>query len=200
MNSNKKILRWCLLFLSVFVVYACNIKNTDTFKDESVFQLSILTRDVGAFDKGLGQDWETAWPTLQNAFPNKIEYTFFEDDVESYDWSNQVITLTSPVTDKFLDDSTIILGNRDVGYLRDRAFVVSYAGELIYGGLFLREMPVATAFNYPVSDYSLSNDRVIFKLRPYHQVFEIPSDDPGWGRIKDERVKELFDQLGKLVE
>jgi hypothetical protein len=168
--------------------------------DTPLFQISILDDDIGAFDKGLGQDWETAWPTLQKAYPSKVEYSFTEDDIESYDWSNQIITLTPQASENFLKNSTAILNKHSLDYIHGYAFVTVYESTPIYGGIFMPNIPIATAYSYPIIYPDIVDGQILFKIRSRHMDFETKHDSPEWKRIKDERVKTLFERLGKLAK
>ena len=117
-----------------------------------------------------------------------------DSDIESYDWSDQTITLTETISSQL--ETTI--GGDPSYHLDQSAFVVTLDGKRLYGGLFLK-IGSARGTDYPVIYVeSFEREKVIFQVQPCH---------PSW-RICESRLKEievidiynLFNKQGKLVQ
>ena len=185
---------------------SCNVtgENTQMSKD-SEFQLAVLDERIKIFPKGLGQDWQTAWPVLQAAYPSNVAYTISARDIDSYDWSEQIITLNTQasvaILDKFYVTDTHCENNQNKKTcLLSRAFVVVYQGAPLYGGIFLADQPMAARFQYPIIYPMLTaNEHIAFIIRPYTSITKTYGADD-WLLIKDERIEALFAGLGKLTK
>jgi hypothetical protein len=194
-------------FLSLILTIAsCEIldKGVQMEKDPA-FQLAILEEDITASPQGLGIDWQTAWPILQAAYPSQTVYVITEYDVDSYDWSEQVIILnvrkSKALLERFnitFDDCGMKLNNREC--LCDRAFVIAYQGTPLYGGITLWSNPtLAASHRYPVIYPTLSDGgNITLAIYPYKSLSKKYREED-WYLIRNESIEDLFDELGKLV-
>lgn len=206
--------KWFLFLVMMFVLISCDTQNKGVQMDgEPVFQFAILDQGLTASAPGLGYDWQTAWPILQSAYPSQISYTITEYDIERYDWSTQVITLNARASEAVfqqfhvtIDDCSI--ENSDKECLLKRAFIVTYNGEPLYGGIFIPDYPMPTRYQYPIIYTSLSGKgQLNLIIRPYKSVskrymaedYKLYSAEE-WSLIKDKRIEDLFSQLGTLVK
>lgn len=209
MNPNRvSLIALSVIFFLVILlsIISCNAAGEETqMKKDSEFQLAVLDQRIKIFPKGLGQDWQTAWPVLQTAYPSNVAYIISEHDIDNYDWSKQIITLTSQASTTILERfyvSAIDCENNDnkKACLLSRAFVVVYQGSPLYGGIFLADQPMAARFQYPIIYLIFTTDEhVAFIIRPYTSITKTYGEDD-WFRIKDERIKAFFAGSGKLTK
>jgi hypothetical protein len=171
---------------------------------DHVFEIVIIDSDIHTIPKGIGQDWETAWPILQSSYPDKVVYRINEYDVANYAWSEQEITLTNEASKRISQEFFIDLDGchqNPEDCLFGRAFVVAYQDSPLYGGIFLEDFPFQLSFRYPIIYPKFSNDgSIIFTIRPYTSIskYYVYAEND-WYLIKDERIEVLFDKLGKLI-
>ena len=203
-NSLSVLARIFLLALLSSLI-SCNVtsENAQISKD-SEFQLVVLDYEVTRYG-GLGQDWQTAWPVLQAAYPSHVEYTISAGAIDSYDWSEQIIYLTDQASvamlDKYEVTSEDCHKNRGKVCVIPQAFLVVYQGEPLYGGIFwIKDDMVAYAIMYPIIASMTTDDgHVAFIIRPYKSISKTYSADD-WLLIKDKRIEALFAELGKLTK
>lgn len=148
------------------------------------FQLIILNEDW--HDLQLRYEYNTAYPNLTAADKSNPLFTIGLDEIESYDWTWQAITLTPdatsrlievlPISDKEGVRSLIELkeslgwGNPLENALYIHPFVVMVNNEMLYGGIFLD--PISQmAIDYPVIRISLVNGQAVLYLLPVHIPF-----------------------------
>lgn len=174
-------------------------------EQHSIFQLAILDEELTASAQGIGQDWQTAWPILQLAYPSQVSYAITEYDVESYDWGKQVITLNIAVSEAILKQFNLTFDDcgtyREKECLSHRAFVVAYDSMPLYGGITFWPQPILPPrFQYPVIYPALSDEgHITFTIRPYKALNKDFSEED-WSLIKDKKIEGLFDGLGKLIK
>lgn len=195
-----------VLLLGILVgLTSCSFtkENTEVNKNP-MFQLVILDEQIKIFPRGLGQDWQTAWPVLQSAYPSNTAYIINESDIESYNWSEQIITLTAQASAAVLQTYNppsvdCQKGNNKKVCLLSRAFVVVYDGAPLYGGIFWVDY-TATSFQYPIIYPMLSPEgSLTFTVRPHTSLTGMFGSDD-WILIKDERIMSLFAELGTLTK
>ena len=203
-NSLPVLARIFLLALLSSLI-SCDVlgENAQISKD-SEFQIAVLGYQSKTGPAGLGNSWQTAWPVLQEAYPSHVEYTISVDDIASYDWSEQIISLTTQASTAMLDKyevtNTDCVKNRGKVCVIRQAFVVVYQGEPLYGGIFwIKDDMGAEAILYPIIASIVTDDgHVAFIIRPDNSIFDHSADD--WLLIKDKRIEELFAELGKLTK
>jgi len=127
------------------------------------FQLHILKEDWYQLD--LGYERERAWIILKEADLDSSSFVITEDDIESYDWSEQSIMLTLEATTK-LRESTSSHSGFD---MMEKGFVVTLNNEWLYGGVVL-ESGSPMAIEYPVLYPATYGERTVFRLRPVHPI------------------------------
>jgi len=142
---------------------------------------------------------EKCWPILKQANLNSNDFVISQDDIETYDWSSQTITLTSQATNQLnthFSANPSNLGSNRV------AFVVTLDGEWLYGGIFLdlSEQP----YSFPLIFTDFSGTQAVFYLRPgalRRPVQDYQQYNASQRKIIEiGRVHDLFKGLGKLVE
>ena len=204
-RNSRSVLVMIFLLALLLSLISCNVtgENTQASKD-SEFQLVVLDYQVTRYGE-LGHNWQTAWPVLQAAYPSHAACTISADAIDSYDWSEQIITLTTQASVAILDiyevTSEDCRKNRDKVCLIRLAFVVVYQGKPLYGGIFwIKDYMGAEAFLYPIIYSMITADgRVAFIIRPNNLSSETYSADD-WLLIKDKRIEALFAELGKLTK
>lgn len=196
----------------IFTLISCNTQGETSQENEGpVFQFSILSKDFTDSASGLGYDWQSIWPILQSAYPTKVSIGINEYDIEHYDWTAQVITLSLTASESLLQKFNFTIEdceNKKNGRecLLNRAFIVSHNGVPLYGGIFIPDYPAPIKREYPIIYPALSREGcVTLTLRPYKSVSKRyqPEDyklynDQEWALIKDPNLKDLFEHLGKL--
>jgi hypothetical protein len=173
--------------------------STPSVKSEGSFHLHILQGDLDSLE--LRSDLRAAWDIIQRVYPTTIAFSLTEDDVESYDWSEQVIVFTPEASSSLIStlagsDSEKLSPAQILGY---RAFLVTLNNKPLYGGVFMFPMS-AMRINYPVIYAQFAEEKLSFKIRPIHSVIGYSSVEPHWNGIRDEGIHDVFSQIGKLSE
>jgi hypothetical protein len=175
---------------------------TPSVKSEGSFHLHILQGDLGSLE--LRSDWQTVWDIIQRVYPTTIAFSLTENDVESYDWSEQVIVFTPEASSRLIStlagsDSEKLSPAYATQVLGYRAFLVTLNDQPIYGGVFMLP-PSAMGIKYPVIYAQLADEKFSLKIRPIHSFTGYASVEPDWNGIRDEGIHDLFNQMGKLSE
>lgn len=151
-----------------------------------------------AWQLNLGDTQESSWSVLSTVDLKDYLLVLGPQDISSYDWSQQTITLAAEAADKILEAFPPPFP--DVG--TDRTpFVVTFDGERLYGGIFMIEGS-AQDIGYPVIYLLASGEQIQFLVRPLHMGYGYayrsfsPSDR---GRIEVPEVRDYFAGLGKLT-
>jgi hypothetical protein len=163
------------------------------------FQLDILNGNWGSLR--LGYELPGAWATLQRAEPSTVAFSLTADGVESYNWPEQVLTLTPDASQAVV--ARFAQSDEEREYpeaaLDQRGFVARLGAAPIYGGIFLHPMS-SMGISFPVIYASSANGKLMFALRPVHSILgDYTSQGPTWNGIKDQKVREAFANAGKLV-
>jgi hypothetical protein len=150
------------------------------------FRLVILKQSWGSL--GLGYQHETSWAKLRSVSLADALLTITAEDLESYEWATQSLTLTENATRRLVaalpsatrreegaEKLTALTERLGWGSAVERAlytrpFVVLLGDERLYGGIFL-DPPSQMAIDFPVARCSGGNDRVVFRLLPVHLPF-----------------------------
>jgi hypothetical protein len=159
------------------------------------FQLYILKEDWYQLD--LGYERERAWIILKEADLGDSSFVITEDDIESYDWSEQSIMLTLEATTK-LKESTSNPSGFD---MMEKGFVVTLNNEWLYGGVVL-ESGSAMAIEYPVIYPATYGENTVFRLRPIHPI-PVKYRDLGASLknvIEIQEVHDFFVEQDKLTQ
>ncbi len=152
------------------------------------FRLMILKTETGVHEYG------EILPSLQAARLQESLFTVCIDDIESYNWERQELTLTQktsmalvevlPLNKKDREETeTMIRQKASPGWagplelvLNLHRFAVKMGGELIYGGIFL-EPTSQRPISYPVLRVAIVEGRIRFSVLPLHIPFL--TFDPG---------------------
>ena len=180
----------CLILLLVLCA-SCVIPERPSFR------LHIMESDW--YELELGNEREQAWDILRVVNLRDSAVVITEDDIEQYDWTGQLITLTPAASDrlnKVFTDSEYASVN-----LGERVFIVTFDGDWLYGGAFFGEGSAMPVY-YPVIYVRTRGDAVTFRVRPSHPT---PApyaelDQSYKSVIEVQKVRDHFLQLGKLVE
>jgi hypothetical protein len=180
----------CLLVLLGLCASSC----VPVTSSRSRFQLHIF-RD-GWYELQLGHEREQAWTKLKKLGLSDSALVITEDDVEQYDWGQHAITLTAAASNRLYEVFTET-GVLSVD-LSDRAFIVTFDREWLYGGIFL-DAGSAMVIEYPVIYTWPSEGSVVLFLRPNHQLSgEI---DPAYRSVIEiPKLHDFFLEQGKLTE
>ncbi len=151
------------------------------------FQFVILRRGYGELH--LGYEYAEALARLQAALPTDALVSLGTDDVESYRWGKQSITITPEGTERLFQSleglqgpegpvkalkemkEALGWGDRLEHELHGKGFLVLLDGKPLYGGIFLDAVS-QMAIDYPVIRASLTNDgKARFNVLPVHVPF-----------------------------
>lgn len=190
------------LLLPVLVLsstLACGPAQDSAVNSNHTFQLAVLNDMVAYEPPGLGYTIDSSWPILLDAYPSQVICNLTQDDIQSYDWTAQSITLTPQSSAAFLSALDCTGSEHSMVCVVLNSFIVLYDSEPLYGGEFLLRGSQA-AIRYPVVYASLADDLVTLTIRPMHAFYEIEENYPGWQTIRDDRVQALFSRLGKIAK
>jgi Cytochrome P460 len=174
---------------------------------DPAFKLTIL-REKWLFDIQLGYEFDESQRILKDIpIVNPLD-VISENDIESYDWAEQIITLTPEATSRLM--SSLELTNTEDTYLNNmdldnRIFIVELNGARLYGGTFTFGMS-AKGLDFPTIYHQIENDRLMLAIRPSNGGL-IPSDTQSYAevnlsaerraRIEWDEIKILFERLQK---
>ncbi len=168
-----------------------------TFQQETLFRLYILADDWNQLE--LGYEREHCWAILEQADLSKSTWVITEDDIEAYDWSGQSITLTAEASSR-LKETFSGEGNLYQNLI-EKAFVVTFEGNWLYGGIFL-DIGSAMGIRYPVIYPQVHEKQIIFQLRPLHPISAKYQDIETSLKslVEVEQVHDYFQKQDKLIE
>lgn len=211
------------LAVSAVVLAACAPTPNDS--SAQAYDISITIYNDSWSSLQLRYDADHAQDVLTHLTDGTPLYTITPDEIASYNWTSQVLTLTPAAT----QDLTAALKNAtygqqsvliefydsiDFGNALDRAlytkaFVVTIDGQPIYGGIFL-DLYSQMAIDYPVMRIWERDGSAQLALLPTHLPFSLVDDPRSTfatdntavfrDLIRDDRVRELFESQDKLVE
>jgi hypothetical protein len=147
-------------------------------------------------------DFEEAWAVLSGADLSEPRVRLDADDVQSYDWPDQILTLT-PEASIRLQDAFPQSGLGLEADASQTCFVVVLDGRRLYGGIFL-ERGSTLALAFPIIYVGGSGDRITLALRPssLHESSYPFASFPADSRkvIEQEAIHDFFQDQGKLAE
>lgn len=149
------------------------------------FQLVILKENW--FDLELGYDPDAAFERLRTADYTAPVFVLMLDDLESYRWDWQMLTLTKTATQRLAESLSSLNHQEDIQKLMDleanlgwgnplaqalylQPFVVQTEGRFTYGGIFLDAIS-QMAINYPVIRVEVVEGQAVFHILPTHIPF-----------------------------
>lgn len=142
---------------------------------------------------------EKCWPLLKQADVKDSDFVISQNDIETYNWSNQTITLTLEATNRLKGTFSGDLSN--LGFERI-AFVTTLDDEWLYGGIFLdlSQQP----YSFPLIFTDSSGTQAILYLRPSaprHPIQDYQQYSASQRElIEIGKVHDFFKGLGKLIE
>ena len=162
----------------------------------------------------IGYEYEHSWQVLQKVSLSNPLLAISIDDIASYNWRSQEITLTRAGSDQFAriirptwDGDAIYY---DGLWPNDHIFVAALDGKREYGGIFLyRGMAQAARFPLILTDGCLNPCPITSNLQPSdvwnaHLQLGLQSDSPEIARIRARiakpEIKAYFEAHGKLIE
>lgn len=180
-----------LAFITILLGVSLSMTTQPTFSQTDTpptFQLLILESSWG--ELGMGYDPDHAFEQLQQHLVMTQSHPLFIlelDDIASYHWDWQSITLTEAATQRLAESLPARHSNPDVQKLIDlkeslgwgnpfesalyiQAFAVLVDGDFLYGGIFLDAMS-QMAINYPVIRVELVEGQAVFNILPTHIPF-----------------------------
>jgi len=161
------------------------------------FTLAVLKSEPTFDEKGehkAKQDYPSVLKRLEMA-ASEVLFAIRGDDIESYDWKRQSITLTRESTkrliavlpsDKELNPTarSIKVMAKELGWgnvigmsLQYKGFLVLVDGRSVYGGIFL-EPTSELAIDFPVIRAELRDEKATLRILPVHATFM--TCDPVW--------------------
>lgn len=172
---------------------------------EPAFKLYILAERWG-FDVRLGYAFDTSQAILQDIALDAPLDIITEDDIETYDWAEQLITLTPEATVRLME--SLNLTDEGSGYganmaLDNQIFVVELAGERLYGGIFTFGFS-AKGLDFPVIYHQFEKGQLHLAIRPYQggltpgpdrSYQDMPLTPEHRARIEPEALATLFEML-----
>lgn len=205
MNHKKnqhsyKLMLFLITTIMGVLVCACSSEESTTMSTQnsaSPFTIYILSANYNSL--GLSPDYKSTWAKLQQVYKTGIAVSINVDDIQTYDWTNQIITLT-PEKSKNLIATMFQTANEQQDpsqALLGRAFVVELKGNAIYGGIF-HFHPSAMAINFPVIYSVYDGEKFSLTLRPVHTFLGYDTFEPEWYGIKNSAIKDIFSEAGKL--
>ncbi|MCB9437542.1 MAG: hypothetical protein H6673_11220 [Anaerolineales bacterium] len=180
-----------LAFIIILLMVSLAVTRQPTFSQNDTppaFQLLILDASWGTLS--MGYDPDPAFERLQEHLAMTQSPPLFVlelDDIASYHWNWQSITLTEAATQRLAENLPARHANPDVQRLIDlkeslgwgnpfesalyiQAFVVLVDGDFLYGGIFLDPMS-QMAINYPVIRIEIVEGQAVFNILPTHIPF-----------------------------
>ena len=196
----------CLMTVMLAALCAVAAKEADV--SAPPFELVVLE---GRWD---GVEWRYEEPARPDPKAPRI-FTATLDDVDSYRWSSQALTLTSAATERLIDalgrhprpgasieklnalKERLGHGNAFERQLYLYRFVVIVEGEPLYWGIFL-DPPSQMAIDYPVMRSALVDGQAVFHVLPVHLPFF--AVDPGAPSEQPKTAREAGDVPSGMIE
>ncbi len=190
MNAHRTYL-W-IFFFAVMSLSACSKSKAG---DKDSFRIYILQDDWHTLK--LGYMLEESWPILEKVDLNKTMRVITPDDIQTYNWSTQTITLTMEASNFF---NRIPYENKLAILVSQPAFVATFNDQRLYGGCIVAGT-TAMDLDYPIILTDFSTNPVVFTLRPYiDQALKYEDFEPSKKKIIEiKEIYDLFDRLGKLT-
>jgi hypothetical protein len=162
----------------------------------SLFKLYVLQQNQ--YDLLLGSELEKAWPKLKGVELDKSPVLIITaEDIETYNWSQQKITLTPEATNRL---DKVLWGKIAMS---KNVFAVTFKGNWLYGGI-VTEASSAAWVSYPVIYPDVSGPQTILYLRPLTAPVLIKNYEEFDPSVKEiieiQPVHDFFSELGKLIE
>ena len=162
------------------------------------FKLVILKK---TWDQALQNKytWADAWAVLETISLDDPVEAVGDGQIESYDWTNQTVTLTRAASEAF---APTFASSAPSGQLvAQTLFVVTLNGARLYGGMFLSEQS-AMGIKFPVIYLAGDSEHLELAIRPSHSGISGYSDIEASlrARIEIPQVRAHFEQLGKLTQ
>jgi hypothetical protein len=174
----------------------CSAKQASSPRQVHSFEIAFVKSDEMNSPPGLGHTVETSWPILRRAYPAGVIYRITVDDIETYDWMEQTITLTGRGSAAL---AQVIYEDGKPGWIRVHPFVVVLDGTPLYGGL-IWFAGSAMVIDFPVIYLGTLDDRITLTIRPIHSFYSFEPNDPAWSTIKDERIRVVLAEADKLAK
>jgi hypothetical protein len=146
---------------------------------------------------GLGYDAAQADPILQGAWTTGTQLLLTERDVESYNWTTQVLTLMPAASQQVRQTLGRDAQDRYLMGLDHRAFVVTLDGSYRFGGVILQaQSPMGVG--YAVMHYEWMDTQLVLLFLP--NQFPVASAEE-LARFVEPFVdiRAVFDAAGKLA-
>jgi hypothetical protein len=133
--------------------------------------------------------WPEAWPILQDLDLSDPMFTIELEDIELFDWSEQLVRLTPAATRR-------IQGWFPMG---ENCFVVTVDGTKAYGGIFFfRES--AMAIQFPVIYSRMEHDRIIIDISSGGWLGPFSHEPPAdRSRVQLDSIRAALEAAGKLT-
>lgn len=142
----------------------------------------------------MGYQHDQSWRILSGIDLADSTFVINDSDIESYDWSNQRITLTETISSQL---ETAVGGDPSIR-LDQGAFVVTLGDARLYGGLFLQPGS-ARAIDYPaIYVESIEQEKVVFRIQACHPFCK--TEELRLKEIEIIDIYDLFNKQGKLVQ
>ena len=144
----------------------------------------------------LGYTLDESWPILSTVDLGGASLILTVDDVDSYAWADQEMTLTTSASRRMVDAFGTTISSPD---LTGKPFVVTVDGIRVYGGVFLYPQS-AMGISYPVIYTGSVGGQLVLTIRPYHTVVVRYSSFPpsAKSRIELPTIRDCFSKAGKL--
>jgi hypothetical protein len=172
-----------------FVTFLCILEHGEnsmakpqTNEQFEIYVIADRLIDVLPYNYG-----DPAWRKLLAAPPNGM-VILTDKDIETYNWQDQEIILSSSAA-KRLSGLKLI----------EKSFIAYLGERSLFGGAFI-ERGSARAINYPVIYIEKNQSQVVFQLRPIHCILQNyrQLDTKIKGRIELEDIRRHFKTLGKI--
>jgi hypothetical protein len=167
-------------------------------REEKAFALHIMNLKDSVGQLGYAQ--EKSWPILKAGFREATVLTLSVDDIETFEWSSQTITLSAAASHAFRETFKTrapVAGDR-LPNMYCAPFVVTTSGIPLYGGIFLDRMS-AMGIRYPVIYLNEAKDgRLTLTVSPFQTARPLEESSDRWRSVKLPEIRDVFAKAGKL--
>jgi hypothetical protein len=186
MRASRRFFMGLICLIGFILPASASTANSSSSAGSSGFQLVILKQDW--HDLKLGCTYAQTFPLLKSINPSERLFSVGISDVESYNWTRQIITLTAESTENLIKAlpqekdlknyiQYMARAKRERGWgnpiepaLHLKGFLVTVDDELIYGGIFLEPMSELAAV-YPVIRPGMKGNKAVLHLLPVQIPF-----------------------------
>lgn len=180
----------CITLFMLFLISCSGDEKAQT--DNLDFEIAILDFNAREEPEFYDMKFNELMGVIVDQYPSNAIYSISGENIETYDWENQVITLSENETQNLV---SYFFCNFPGTCLAGQGFVVIHKGEVKYGGVFSFRIDRAQYIDFPLIYPELEDKKLKLTITPNNSRTSII-----WERIKVEDIRLDFEREGKIIK